>query len=142
LAATIILIGITLVAGLFVYSIFFHMVERERSGLDVRVDSVNLIRTPSTTLFSIEIRNVGSLTITSIAVTLYLESTLGPAPTAWTFSSGNINLAPGQVWSCLGTSIPQGAKAPTIGRHYLAVISVAGADGSRFERTTMVLCSS
>jgi len=140
LAATIILIGVTLAAGLFVYAMFLRMVERET--LDVQVDSINLIRTSSTTLFSIEVRNVGSLTIASITVTLYLESSTGSAPVAWVLSSGNVNLQTGQVWSCLSTSIPADAKKPDVGRYYPAKISVAGADGSSLDRTVMVLCSS
>jgi flagellin-like protein len=134
LLATIILIAITVAAGLVIYNVFFSTAGTISSQLNIQIVSIDLVRTSSTKLFSITIKNSGNKPISSINVTAYLEPSFGTNPVAWTFSGSSLNLQPGQVWSSSGTSLPTGAKDLVVGQSYPVTISVTASDGSKLDK--------
>ncbi|MEM4143983.1 MAG: archaellin/type IV pilin N-terminal domain-containing protein [Candidatus Bathyarchaeia archaeon] len=141
LLATIILIAITIAAGATIYMLYSNAATRAATQLAVQVQSLDLVATSSTNIFSATIKNTGDKPISSISITIYLEPTSGSTPVAWTMSASGLTLQTGQVWSNTLNALPAGAKAPTIGYSYPATISVTAADGSKFDKATTVVCS-
>jgi len=142
LLATMILIAITVAAGLVIYNLFFSTAGTISSQLNIQIVSMDLVKTSSTRLFSITIKNSGNKPISSITVTVYLEpSASGSPPVAWTFSGSSLNLQPGQVWSSSGTTLPTGAKEPVVGQSYPVTISVSASDGSKLDKSLTVVCT-
>jgi flagellin-like protein len=141
LLAALILIAITVAAGLVIYNLFFSSVGTMSSQLNIQIVSMDLVKTSSTRLFSITIKNSGNKPISSITVTVYLEPSSGTTPVAWTFSGSSLNLQPGQVWSSSGTTLPTGAKEPVVGQSYPVTISVTASDGSKLDKSLTMVCT-
>jgi len=132
LLATIILIAITVAAGLVIYNLFFSTAGTISSQLNIQIISIDLVRTSSTGLFSASIKNSGNKPISSITVTVYLDA--GTAQ----LSDTSLNLQPGQVWS---KSTPFTAGSATVGRSYPVMISVTASDGSKLDKSLTVVCT-
>jgi len=132
LLATIILIAITVAAGLVIYNLFFSTAGTISSQLNIQIVSIDLARTSSTGLFSATIKNSGNKPINGITVTVYLDS--GTA----LLSGSGLTLQPGQVWS---NSTTFTATSATVGRSYPVTISVSASDGSKLDKSLTVTCT-
>jgi len=139
LLATIILIAITVAAGLVIYNVFFSTAGTISAQLNVQIVSMDLVRTSATKLFSVTIKNAGNKPINSISVTVYLEGQTGGS-VAWTLS-GTVTLQPGQVWSSSSTSPPYSAKDLVVGQQYPVTISVTATDGSKLDKSLTITCT-
>jgi len=132
LLATIILIAITVAAGLMIYSLFFNTAGTMSSQLNIQIVSIDLVRTSSTGLFSATIKNSGNKPISGITVTVFLDS--GNA----SLSDSSITLQPGQVWSNSTTFV---AASATVGRSYPVKISITASDNSTLAKSLVVTCN-
>lgn len=142
LIATIILIAITVAIGATIYSYVSSMSGVLGTQLSIQVQSIDLIKTSQgTVLFSITVKNTGNKPITSCTVTLWADNGEVQA-----ISIGSID--PGQAKSTtvtnptLASGSPPPAAQFTVGKTYPVKISATAADGSRFDRSMTVTCSS
>jgi len=120
LIATIILISITVSAGLTVYALFSSMASTISSTLDVQIQSVDIIKAGSNTLIAATIKNSGNLQITTCTVTVTGDS--GSA----TLTLGSID--PGKAASA-STSNPPDLQL-TAGNTYPITVSVTATESS------------
>ncbi len=130
LIATIVLISITVTAGLSVYALVSGMVGTMSSMLDIQVQSIDIIKAGSNTLVAATIKNSGNIQISSCSVTI-----TGDSGTA-TLTIGSIS--PGKVGSA-STSNPNGFSV-TVGNVYSVSIS-ATASGSSFTKALTATCT-
>lgn len=126
--ATIVLVAITIVGGLLIYSFFYGTSGILQSKGQISVEAMDLVSTPSGTVFSITVKNTGNKPATSVKVTLASESE-EELLTA--------DLQPGQSVSSVLSSL---TGTYTIGESYPVVIKAEFSDGSTFAYTTSVIC--
>ena len=131
LLATIILIAITVAAGLVIYNLFFSTAGTISSQLNVQIVSVDIIKTSTTTLVSATVKNTGNKPITSCTVTVW-----GDSGTA-TLSLGAME--PGRSKSA-SVADPSGFSV-TVGKPYPVKIDATAADGSTFSKSFTVTCT-
>jgi len=131
LLATIILIAITVGAGLVIYNLFFSTASRMSAQLSIQVVSVDVVKTSSQMLVSATIKNTGNKPISSCTVTIY-----GDSGTA-TLDLGSIDV--GQTKSA-SIRNPDGFSV-TSGKTYPVKITVQAGDGSRMDKSLSVLCT-
>jgi flagellin-like protein len=139
LLATIILIAITVVASLAVYSLFFSTVGTMSSTLQVDIVSCDLVKaaSPSKVLFSITVKNTGNKPITSCNVSIWDDSgTEKPATGGKEILTATLN--PGAFASYSFTDVNIGTGF-TVGKSYPVKIK-AGDGTSTFEKTIIVYC--
>jgi len=136
LLATIILIAITVAAGLVIYNLFFGTAGTASSQLNIQVQSVDIVQTSSVTLISATIKNSGNKPITYCHVFVYVEGTTTPVDLNL-LPSGTMD--PGQTKSASTTTLPSGASV-TVGKSYPVTISVMASDGSRLDKSLTVTC--
>ena len=74
LIATIILISITISAGLAVYAFVSGMVGTMSSTLEIQIQSVDIVKAGSNVLLAATIKNTGTMQISSCTVTIAGES--------------------------------------------------------------------
>jgi flagellin-like protein len=129
LLATIILIAITVSAGLAVYSLFFSTAGTLSSQLSIQ-PSVDIVKTSTTTLVSATIKNSGNKPINTCTVTVYGDS--------GTATLTIIPIDPGQSKSTSQAN-PSGFTV-TIGKSYPATIVATATDGSTIDKTITVVC--
>jgi flagellin-like protein len=131
LIATIILIAITVVGGLLVYSIFTSTSNTMSAKALVSVETVDLVKdTGGNANFSIVIKNTGNKPINTLKVQLASES-----EATVTLPGGK--LQPGQS---VAYSAPSLSGSYTVGNSYIVVIKATFEDGSTFVTTTGVMC--
>jgi flagellin-like protein len=131
LLATIILIAITVAAGLVIYNLFFSTAGTISSQLNIQIISVDIVKTSTTTLVSATIKNTGNKPITSCTVTVYGDS-------------GSVQLTLGSL--DVGGLKSASAANPsdfsvTVGKVYPVTISVTASDGSKLDKSLTVVCT-
>ncbi|MBO3809762.1 MAG: hypothetical protein FGF50_09255 [Candidatus Brockarchaeota archaeon] len=132
LIATIILIAITVAAGLVIYNIFFSTAGVMSAQLSIQVVSVDIIKTSATTLISATVKNAGNKPITACTVTVYVDG--------GTVSLTLGSMEPGQTKSASTTTLPSGASV-TVGRTYPVKIDATASDGSTISKSMSVTCT-
>jgi len=132
LIATIILMAITVGAGLVIYSLFFGTAGTLSAQLSIQVVSVDIVKTSSHILVSATIKNTGNKLISSCTVTIY-----GDSGTA-TLNLGSIDV--GQTKSASATD-PSGFTV-TAGKTYPVKIAASASDGSALDKSLTVTCTS
>ncbi len=128
LLATIILIAITVAAGLVIYNLFFSAVGTLSTQLNIQVISLDIIKTSSQTLISVTIKNSGNKPISSCTVTVYGDSGMA------TLNLGSIDV--GQTRS--GSTVNPSGFSVTAGKTYPVRIRVTAADGSTLDKSLSV----
>jgi flagellin-like protein len=131
LIATLILISITVAAGVSVYALVSGMIGTMSSILNIQVNSIDVIQAGSNTLLAVTIQNSGNIQINSCTITI-----TGDSGTA-TLNLGAIN--PGQTASAT-VSNPSGFGV-TIGNAYPVSISVTATGGSTLAKALTVTCT-
>jgi flagellin-like protein len=130
LIATIILIAITVVGGLLIYSLFYSTSGILSAKAQVAVEAADLVvDTEGTVKFSIVIKNTGNKPVTELNFTLNGEDEV-----SITLPSGG--LQPGQ--SVSASLDPKGSY--TIGNSYIVLVEAEFSDGSSFATTVAVTC--
>jgi flagellin-like protein len=131
LIATIILIAITVVGGLLVYSIFTSTSNTMSAKALVSVETVDLVKdTDGNANFNIVIKNAGNKPIKELKVKLASEN-----ETTVDLPDGK-PLQPGQ--SVAYSAEPSGTYV--VGNTYTVVIKATFSDGSTFVTTAGVMC--
>lgn len=140
LLATIILIAITVAAGLVIYNVFFSTTGTMSSQLQVDVTSCDLIRTDSKTLLSVTVKNTGNKPIVSCNVTIWDGSPTPAQKGPYSFYVGtnpvsptNL-LVPGGFASVSLTEAQLGTNF-VVGNKYPVRIDARASDGSTFSIT-------
>lgn len=131
LLATIILITITVAAGLVVYNLFFSTAGTVSQQLNIQVVSIDIVKTSTTTLVSATIKNSGNKPVTSCTVTVWGDSGVA------TLSLGAIDVAQTKSQSAAN---PSGFSV-TVGKAYPLRIEATASDGSTFSRALTVTCT-
>lgn len=131
LIATIILISITIAAGLSVYALVSGMIGTMSSNLNIEIQSVDLVQAGSNTLVAATIQNSGNTQITSCTLTV-----TGDSGTA-TLNLGPI--IPGQTAST-SASNPSGFSI-TVGNAYPISIKVTATDDSTLTKALTTTCT-
>lgn len=98
LIATIILISITIALGLTIYTITQNTLTTLTTSLDIQIQSVDLIKAGSNTLFAATIKNTGTTHITTATINLTGET----GSTNLTLT----NIEPGKTASTTKTNPP------------------------------------
>ena len=132
LIATIILIGITIGAGLVIYNLFFSAAGTLSAQLNIQVVSVDIVKTSTQTLVSATIKNAGNKPISACTVTVWGDSG------SVTLDLGSIEV--GRTKSASATN-PSGFSV-TAGKSYPVKVSVTAADGSTLDKSFSVTASS
>jgi len=137
LIATVILIAITISAGLVIYSLYFSTFSTVSASLDIQVVSMDIVEASGTMLVSATIKNTGNKPIEECTVTIYGDSgtvTLNPGPTP---------IKPGEIGSDskAGEDLPDGFSV-TAGESYPVKIHVKASDGSTLDKSLTVVCLS
>ena len=125
----IILLAITVVAGAFVYEIFFN-----KGGLYSNVSTINIQDgVISNNEVILTIKNTGTTSFTSMTVTAYQDgsSTTVANPT-WTPAFGTAGVAPGT------TVVYMGTITETVGASYLIVVTATSPNGGTVESTITI----
>ena len=132
LLATIILVSITVGAGLVIYNLFFSTTGTLSAQLNIQVVSVDIVKTTSKTLVSATIKNTGNKPITECKVTIYGDSG------SVTLNLGSIDV--GQTKSTTNDN-PGGGFSVTAGKSYPVKIYVKASDGSTLDKSMSVTCT-
>ncbi|MEM2612622.1 MAG: archaellin/type IV pilin N-terminal domain-containing protein [Nitrososphaerota archaeon] len=133
--ATIILIAITVAAGLLIYTIFHSTAGTLSTQVQVELTSCDLVASDSNALFSVTIKNSGNKALREIKVTLHITPTV-----KWEIEGTNLEVNPGEYWSDSSSTPPQGATL-TPGKSYPAEIYVEAVDGSTFHKALSITCA-
>jgi flagellin-like protein len=136
LIATIILIAITVAAGLMIYSMFLSTGSILGAKGQVSVENVKLVKdSGGTVTFAITIKNTGNKPVAANGLTVKL---------AGQNVSVNITspLQPGQSISVVGDAPNLSGGGYVIGNTYTVAISATFTDGSTFSDTVTVTCTS
>ena len=143
LIATIILIAITIAGGLVVYALFTSTASVASAKAQVQIDSMDLVKTSTGTVFTITVKNTGNKPLATAAssLTVSLGSETGN-PFDMTPATA---LQPGQSTSI---TLSSSAAAPdtltgtyVIGDSYLVSISATYSDGSTSSLAQSIMCS-
>jgi len=113
--AVIIILAMTIVAGAFVYETFFNKANSYANTAALSIDSATI----SNNMLVMTVKNSGSMTFTSLSVSVYTGGSvvLGPS-----YSFSPSSLSPGQ------TSVYTGSLSESVGATYL--ITVEGVSSS------------
>jgi hypothetical protein len=132
LLATMILIAITVAAGLIIYNLFFTTAGAISTQLTIQINTIDVVKASDITLVSVTIKNAGNKPITSCNVTFH-----GDSGTSLTMDLGSIDV---------GQSVSKSYKPSasqltvTVGKTYPVQIEVAASDGSKLSKATTVTC--
>jgi len=140
LLATIILIAITVAAGLVIYNLFFSSVGTMSSTLQVDIISCDLVKTasPSKVLLSITVKNTGNRPITTCKVSIWDNTpTEKPATGGGEILTASLNPGAFASYSFTDTNI---GTSFDVGKSYPVKIK-AGDGTSTFEKTITIYCS-
>lgn len=139
LLATIILIAITVAAGLVIYNLFFSTAGTVSSTLQVDIVSCDLVKTatPSRVLLSITVKNTGNRPITTCKVSIWDDSGTEEPTEGKEILTATLN--PGAFASSSITDADIGTGF-TVGKSYPVKIK-AGDGTSTFEKTIVIYCS-
>jgi len=130
LIATIILIAITVVGGLLIYSLFYSTSGILSSKAQVSVEAADLVvDTEGDKAFSIVIKNTGNKPVTELNFTLNGEDEV-----EITLPTGG--LQPGQ--SVAYSMAPE--ETYVVGNSYIVLVEAEFSDGSSFATTVAVTC--
>ena len=136
LLATIILVGITVAAGLVIYNLFFSTAGTLSTSFEVEITSVDLIKSGSKVLFSVTIKNIGNKPVTECRVSIWDEG--GKEKKSSDFVS---TLDPGEYASVTLTESNIGSNF-VVGKDYPVKIYAKSNDGNTFEKIITVTCGS
>jgi len=135
LIATIILIAITVAAGLMIYSMFLSASSILGAKGQVSVENVKLVKdSGGSVTFAITIKNIGNKPVAANGLSIKL------AGQDVSVSLSN-PLQPGQSISAV-TEAPQIQAGYVVGNTYTVAISATFTDGSSFSDTITVTCTS
>jgi len=135
LIATIILIAITVAAGLMIYSMFLSTSSILGAKGQVSVENVKLVKdSGGSVTFAITIKNTGNKPVAANGLSIKL------AGQDVSVSLSN-PLQPGQSISAV-TEAPQIQAGYVVGNTYTVAISATFTDGSSFSDTITVTCTS
>ena len=139
LLATIILIAITVAAGLVVYNLFFSTAGTVSSTLQVDIVSCDLVKTatPSRVLLSITVKNTGNRPITTCKVSIWDDSGTEEPTGGKEILTATLNPGAFASYSITDADIGTGF---TVGKSYPVKIK-AGDGTSTFEKTIVIYCS-
>ena len=129
--ATIVLISITIAAGLSTYALTSGIISTMSATLSIQVKSINIVQAGSNTLIAAAIENDGNIQINQCTLTVAGDS--GAA----TMNLGAIN--PGQT-SSASTSNPTGLTL-TIGNAYTVKIEVTASNGNTLAEAQAAICT-
>jgi flagellin-like protein len=145
LIATIILIAITVSGGLAVYSLFFSTAGTMSSQTSVQVVSCDLVKSSSKVLLSITVKNTGNKPITSCQVTVWDGAPTQRGPYNLQVGGSDVSssnpLDPGAYASVTKTEADLGTNY-IVGNKYPLEIVATASDGSTFDTSLTVTCSS
>jgi len=147
LLATIILIAITVAAGLVIYNLFFSTAGTVSTAVQVEAVSCDLVKTSARTMLSLTLKNTGNKPIVSLKVYIWdgtpaqkgpWDANVGGSPV-----SGTNPLNPGAYASLTATdqSSPSLGTTFTVGNSYPVRIVAQASDGSTFDKSFTVVCS-
>ncbi|MEM2187990.1 MAG: archaellin/type IV pilin N-terminal domain-containing protein [Thermoproteota archaeon] len=128
LLATIILIAITVAAGLVVYSLFFSAAGTASTHLNIQVISADIVKGSDVNLVAATVKNTGNKMITSCTITFFGDSG------SVVLDLGNIEI--GQTKSASGTTMVEF----TAGKSYPVKIEVEASDGSKMTKSLTITC--
>jgi len=134
LIATIILIAITVAAGLVIYNVFFSTAGTMSQQLNMQIISVDVVKAGTTTLISATVKNTGNKPISSCHVYVYVDGTTTPV---------DLNLSTidvGQSKSNSTTTLPTGGSV-TAGKAYPVKVDATAPDESTFSESFTVICT-
>jgi flagellin-like protein len=134
LIATIILIALTIAGGLVVYELFTSTANVASSKAQVSIDSMDLVKTTGSVVFTITVKNSGNKPVASdLNVTLAAED-----PVSMTLPALGL-----EVGESVSTTM-SGLTSATyiVGDSYLVTVSAKYSDGSTTSITQSVICRS
>jgi flagellin-like protein len=131
LLATIILIAITVAAGLVIYNVFFSTAGTISAQLNIQIISIDVVKAGSTTLVSATIKNTGNKPITNCIVTVWGDSGMAM------LNLGAIDVGQSKSQS---TTNPAGFSV-TVGKVYPVKIDATAAEGSTLSKSLTVVCT-
>ncbi len=138
IVATIILIAITVAAGLVVYGIMNGAILTASNNTQISVIHTTLVQ-PSgtgTALFSMALKNSGSQPITSIHVSAYIASGNANLTSGLTITPSG-TLSPGESASVTGAS----SGACIVGNTYAVQMTATASNGGSYSTSTSVTCT-
>jgi len=130
----IILLSLTIVAGVLVYQIFTGKSNVASSATAISIQSATISGTNNVMVLTVQ--NTGTSTLQSLSVTVYQNGKPVLSSTSFTPSS---NIAPGQTTS--GTFTPQPGQTFMSGTEYTIVVTAASSTGSTATATVVVTAS-
>jgi len=131
LIATVILIAITVSAGLAIYTMLFSSISTISTTLDIQIISIDIVKASGTTLVSATIKNSGNKPIETCTVTFY-----GEDGSQHTLDLGDMD--PGETQSHSETT---SGLTVTVGESYPVTIHVEASDGSTLDKPLSVMCT-
>ena len=136
--ATVILIAITVAAGLFLYQAFFGDLGIASQSRLVQITSAQLIvpTGSSTGTVTIVIKNSGSSAINNLATNLVAKITTTGSTTLSAVSGSPTNLTPGQSVAMTATGV-----SAYIGSTYVVLVTATFSDGSTSSTAVSVIGS-
>ena len=146
LLATIILIAITVAAGLVIYNLFFSTAGTVSSATQVDMISCDLTKAGSKVLLSITVKNTGNKPLTSCTVTLWDGSSPPAQKGPFNLQKGGADvlpsnqLEPGAFASVTKTEADVGTNF-VLGNKYPIKVDATAADGSTFSKSFTVTCT-
>jgi len=147
LLATIILVAITVSAGLVIYHLFFSLSGVAGSTASIEVVSADLIKASSKIMLSVTVKNTGSKPFVTCTVTVWGDDGFSHGPLNLKVNGQNISISnpldPGS--SASGTFLDSsigGVDSYTIGKLYPIKVVASAADGSRIDKILTVTCRS
>ena len=147
LLATIILISITVSAGLVIYHFFFSTAGTASATISLEVVSVDLVKTGGKIMLSVTIKNTGSKPLQGATVTIWDDDGASHGPHNLQINGANVSSSnqvnPGAFASAtfLDASIG-GAGKYTVGKSYPVKIIITATDGSTLDKVVTVTCES
>jgi flagellin-like protein len=73
LLATVVLIAVAVAGGMVVYNLFLTTASTTGKFASINIQTIDLVKTPNTALFSIQVKNNGNIQINQIRVHLWAE---------------------------------------------------------------------
>jgi len=136
LIGVLIAVVITIAVGAVAYAVIMHSVSTNTQNILVTVQSVSLLKSSDTTIFSITVENAGTVALNALAVTVN-------GNTITSFDHGgppisSSNPLPAGASTSYESSTLSGTF--TIGSTYLVHITATGITGSTYAADENILC--
>lgn len=142
LLATIILIAITVAAGLVIYNLFFSTSGVASQTVQIMPD-IKVIRpggTASYALITISIKNTGSVAISGITVQWYPEGGTNLTSLSLTWDPSVNSTSPLSPGTSTSASTTITTNMPIVGKSYPFIIKATGTNGATYTWSGSVVC--